>query len=156
MLIDRDSEVTIMRQCELLGVCRSSLYCRPKPVWQADLRLMRRIDELHLKHPFLGARRLARMLQREGFDVGRRYVGKGVRVSMDGKGRWVDNVLVERPWRSVKYEDIYLHAYETMRELKAALANYFDFYNTRRPHQNLDYRTPDDMHFGINEMKKAA
>jgi putative transposase len=52
---------------------------------------------------------------------------KGVRVSMDGKGRWVDNVFVERLWRSVKYEDLYLHAYETMRELKAALANYFDF-----------------------------
>ena len=213
-----------MRQCELLDLCRSSLYYRPKPVSPADLRLMRRIDELHLAHPFLGARRLARMLQREGVEVGRRHVGslmrlmgieaiyrkkrtslpgkghkiypyllggvaierpnqvwatdityvpmaqgfaylvaildlysrkvlafrvsnalatdfcvealeealarygapeifntdqgsqftaedftavllaKGVRVSMDGKGRWVDNVFVERLWRSVKYE----------------------------------------------------
>lgn len=81
---------------------------------------------------------------------------KGVRASMDGKGRWVDNVFVERLWRSVKYEDIYLHAYETMQELKTALANYFDFYNARRPHQSLDYRTPDEMYFGTNEMKKAA
>jgi putative transposase len=265
-----------MRQCELLGLCRSSLYYHPKPVSAADLRLMRRIDELHLAHPFLGARRLARMLKREGFDVGRRHVGslmqlmgieaiyrkkrtsipdqghkiypyllrnvaierpnqawasditylpmakgfaylvaildlysrkvlsfrvsnamatdfcvealeealtrygapeifntdqgsqftaedftqplhaKGVRVSMDGKGRWVDNVFVERLWRSVKYEDIYLHAYETLREVKAALASYFSFYNARRPHQNLDYRTPDEMYFGTNEMKKAA
>ena len=64
-----------MRQCELLGLCRSSLYYHPKPVSDADLKLMRRIDELHLKHPFLGARRLARMLEREGFDVGRRHVG---------------------------------------------------------------------------------
>ena len=265
-----------MRQCELLGLCRSSLYYQPKPVSQADLKLMRRIDELHLKHPFLGARRLARMLQREGFDVGRRHVGtlmqlmgveaiyrkkrtsipdqghkiypfllgnvtierpnqawasditylpmakgfaylvaildlysrkvlsfrvsnamstdfcvealeealtrygapeifntdqgsqftaddftqplqaKGVRVSMDGKGRWIDNVFVERLWRSVKYEDIYLHAYETPREVKAALASYFSFYNARRPHQSLDYRTPDEMYFGTDEMKKAA
>ena len=265
-----------MRQCELLGLCRSSLYYHPKPVSQADLALMRRIDELHLKHPFLGARRLARMLQREGIEVGRRHVGtllqlmgieaiyrkrrtsipdkghkiypyllgtvaierphqvwaaditylpmakgfaylvaildlysrkvlsfrvsnamstdfcvealeealtrygapeifntdqgsqftaedftqpleaRGVRVSMDGKGRWVDNVFVERLWRSVKYEDIYLHAYETVREVKVALASYFSFYNGRRPHQALHYRTPDEMYFGTDEMKKAA
>ena len=265
-----------MRQCELLGLCRSSLYYHPKPVSEADLALMRRIDELHLKHPFLGARRLARMLQREGIEVGRRHVGtlmqlmgieaiyrkrrtslpdkghkiypyllgtvaierpnqvwaaditylpmakgfaylvaildlysrkvlsfrvsnamstdfcvealeealtrygapeifntdqgaqftaedftqpleaRGVRVSMDGKGRWVDNVFVERLWRSVKYEDIYLHAYETVSEVKVALASYFSFYNARRPHQSLEYRTPDEMYFGTDEMKKAA
>lgn len=265
-----------MRQCQLLGLCRSSLYYHPKPVSQADLALMRRIDELHLKHPFLGARRLARMLQREGIEVGRRHVGtlmqlmgieaiyrkrrtslpdkghkiypyllgtvaierpnqvwaaditslpmakgfaylvaildlysrkvlsfrvsnamstdfcvealeealtrygapeifntdqgaqftaedftqpleaRGVRVSMDGKGRWVDNVFVERLWRSVKYEDIYLHAYETVSEVKVALASYFSFYNARRPHQSLEYRTPDEMYFGTDEMKTAA
>ena len=64
-----------MRQCELLDLCRSSLYYQPKPVSAADLALMRRIDELHLRHPFLGARRLARMLKREGFEVGRCHVG---------------------------------------------------------------------------------
>ena len=64
-----------MRQCELLDVCRSGLYYRPKPVSERDLKLMRRFDELHLAHPFLGARRLARMLQREGVEVGRRHVG---------------------------------------------------------------------------------
>ena len=265
-----------MRQCELLDLCRSSLYYQPRPVSPADLALMRRIDELHLAHPFLGARRLARMLQREGIEVGRRHVGtlmglmgieaiyrkkrttipekghkvypyllgnvaieqrnqawvaditylpmargfaylvaildlysrkvlawrvsnamttdfcvealeealtrfgapeifntdqgsqftaedftnpleaKGVRVSMDGKGRWVDNVFVERLWRSVKYEDLYLHAYETLREVNAALARYFSFYNARRPHQSLEYRTPDELYFGTSEMKKAA
>jgi putative transposase len=265
-----------MRQCELLDVCRSSLYYQPKPVSPADLALMRRIDELHLAHPFLGARRLARMLERSGLKVGRRHVGslmalmgieaiyrkrrtslpaqghkiypylltnvtierpnqvwatdityvpmaqgfaylvaildlysrkvlsfrlsnamstdfcvealeaalarygapdifntdqgaqftaeaftevllaKGVRVSMDGKGRWVDNVFVERLWRSVKYEDIYLHAYESVRELKTALACYFEFYNVRRPHQSLDYRAPDEMYFATVDMKKAA
>lgn len=265
-----------MRQCELLDLCRSSLYYHPKPVPPGDLRRMRRIDELHLAHPFLGARRLARMLQREGLEVGRRHVGslmrlmgieaiyrkkrtsipqkghkiypyllgtvaikrpnqawaaditylpmakgfaylvaildlysrkvlsfrvsnamstdfcvealqealtrycapeifntdqgaqftaeeftavllaKGVQVSMDGKGRWIDNVFVERLWRSVKYEEIYLHAYETVREVKAALVSYFGFYNARRPHQSLEYRTPDEMYFGTSEMKKAA
>jgi putative transposase len=268
--------VTIRRQCELLDVCRSSLYYQPKPVSAADLALMRRIDELHLAHPFLGARKLARMLQREGIEVGRRHVGtlmrlmgieaiyrkkrtsiaakghkiypyllagvaierpnqvwatdityvpmaqgfaylvaildlysrkvlsfrvsnamstdfcvealeealtryatpeifntdqgaqftaedftavllaKGVRVSMDGKGRWIDNVFVERLWRSVKYEDIYLHAYQSVRELKTALACYFEFYNARRPHQSLEDRTPDEVYFGTDNMKKAA
>ena len=265
-----------MRQCELLDVCRSSLYYRPAPVSAADLALMRAIDELHLKHPFLGARRLAQMLKRNGREVGRRHVGtlmrlmgieaiyrkrrttiaakghkvypyllgnvaierpnqawaaditylpmakgfaylvavldlysrkvlafrisnamtpefcieavqealtrygtpeifnsdqgsqfttedftqpleaKGVRLSMDGKGRWIDNVFVERLWRSVKYEDLYLHAYETPREVKDALTRYFSFYNAVRPHQNLDYRTPDELYFGIDTMKKAA
>ena len=65
----------ITRQCELLEVCRSSLYYQPKPVSAADLVLMRRLDELHLKHPFLGARRLVQMLLREGSKVGRRHVG---------------------------------------------------------------------------------
>ena len=81
---------------------------------------------------------------------------KGVRVSMDGKGRWIDNVFVERLWRSVKYEDLYLHAYETPREVKAALTRYFSFYNASRPHQNLDYRTPDELYFGIDTARKAA
>jgi putative transposase len=75
---------------------------------------------------------------------------------MDGKGRWIDNVFVERLWRSVKYEQIYLHAHETMRELKTALTSYFGFYNTRRPHQSLKYRTPDEVYFGTGKLKKAA
>jgi putative transposase len=265
-----------MRQCELLEVCRSSLYYTPKPVSAADLALMRALDELHLRYPFLGARRLAQMLRRAGFEVGRRHVGtlmrlmgieaiyrkrrtsipakghriypyllgnvaierpnqawaaditylpmaqgfaylvavldlysrkvlafrvsnamssefcieaveealmrfgapeifntdqgsqftdedfvkpleaKGVRVSMDGRGRWIDNVFVERLWRSVKYEDIYLHAYETPREVTAALTRYFTFYNAARPHQSLEYRTPDELYFGIDAVRRAA
>ena len=81
---------------------------------------------------------------------------KGVRVSMDGKGRWIDNVFVERLWRSVKYEDLYLHAYATPREVRAALIRYFSFYNAARPHQSLDYRTPDELYFAINPTRKAA
>jgi len=278
-MIDRDWDTTalsIMRQCELLGLSRSSLYYRPQPIAESDLRLMRRLDELHLTHPFLGARRLARLLQREGVDVGRRHVGtlmvlmgieaiyrkkrtsvpakghriypyllrdlvierpnqvwatdvtylpmaqgfaylvaildlysrkvlafrvsntrapdfciealgealrrhgapeifntdqgsqftdedftavlaaKDVRISMDGKGRWIDNVFVERLWRSVKYESIYLHAYETPREVRVALARYFEFYNAHRPHQSLGYRTPNEIYFGTRARKGAA
>jgi putative transposase len=66
----------------------------------------------------------------------------GVAVSMDGKGRWADNVFVERLWRSVKYENIYLNCYECVPELQAGLKGYFPFYNEVRPHQSLDYRTP--------------
>ena len=83
-------------------------------------------------------------------------LAKGVRVSMDGKGRWVDNVFVERLWRSVKYEDLYLHAYDTLREVKSALASYFGFYNARRVHQSLDYLTPDEVYWGAGAMKQAA
>ena len=83
-------------------------------------------------------------------------LAKRVRVSMDGKGRWVDNVFVERLWRSVKYESIYLHAYETPREVTVALARYFEFYNAHRPHQSLDYRTPDEMYVGTQERNEAA
>jgi putative transposase len=265
-----------MRQCELLDLSRSSVYYRPQPISTADLTLMRRIDELHLAHPFFGSRRLARMLQRAGVAVGRLHVAtlmrlmgieaiyrkkrtsirapghkiypyllrdvaierpnqvwatditylpmakgfaylvaivdlysrkvlawrvsnamttefcvealqealscygtpeifntdqgsqftaedftapllaQGVRVSMDGKGRWVDNVFVERLWRSVKYEHIYLHAHESVREVKTALRGYFDFYNASRPHQSLDYQTPDEMYFGHDKLKQAA
>jgi putative transposase len=71
----------------------------------------------------------------------------GIAISMDGKGRWVDNVFVERLWRSVKYEDVYLHAYETPAQLRSGLAGYFDLYNTRRRHSALDRRTPDAVYF---------
>jgi len=268
--------LSILHQCKLLGLCRSSLYYHPKPLSEADLALMRRIDELHLAHPFLGARKLARMLKREGVEVGRRHVGslmrlmgieaiyrkkrtslpqkghsiypyllrdvaierpnqvwaaditylpmaqgfaylvaildlysrkvlsfrvsnamttefcvealqealmrygapeifntdqgaqftdedfteplanKKIRISMDGKGRWIDNVFVERLWRSVKYECTYLYAYETPREVRLALTDYFHFYNARRPHQSLDYQTPDEVYFATGEMKRAA
>ena len=73
-------------------------------------------------------------------------------ISMDGKGRWVDNVFVERLWRSVKYEDVYLHAYETLTALRAGLTGYFQFYNGRRRHR----RTPDVVYFGATGFSTAA
>jgi putative transposase len=71
-----------------------------------------------------------------------RLESAGVAVSMDGKGRCLDNVFVERLWRSVKYEDVYLRGYETVGQLRAGLSAYFAFYNGQRRHQSLDYRTP--------------
>ncbi len=255
------------RRCELLDVARSSAYYHPEPVSEADLALMRLIDEIHLKRPFYGSRRMRDELEDRGHKVNRKRIqrlmrqmglralyprrrtsqpGKGhkiypyllrdlsieranqawatdicylpmakgfmylvaimdwhsrrvlswrvsntldtdfciealeealqrfgapdifntdqgsqftseaftgvlkdqgINISMDGKGRWVDNVFVERLWRSVKYEDVYLRAYETPTELRAGLARYFDFYNTRRRHSALDRRTPDAVYF---------
>lgn len=275
-MIDRGAEVTVKRQAELLDLSRSSVYYTPRPLSERDLKLMRRIDELHLKWPFYGARKLARELRKEGHDVGRRHVttlmrrmgiealyrrprtsipargaalypyllsglaierpnqvwssditylpmahgflylvaildvasrkvlafrlsntlttdfclealeealakfGKpeifntdqgsqftgeewtqklkeaGVAISMDGKGRWIDNVFIERLWRSVKYEEVYLHAYANGTEARRALTSYFSFYNERRSHQSLDYRTPDEVYLGALLTAAAA
>ncbi len=249
------------RQCELLGLSRSSLYYEPVPETADNLRLMRLIDQEYTAHPFLGSRRMTRWLVQQGEAVNRkrvqrlmrlmgleaiypkpklsvagrghriypyllrdvnierpdqvwstdityvplargfmylaaiidwysRYVlawqlsntldgsfcldlleealgrGKpevfntdqgvqytaqawtgrleraGVAVSMDGRGRCLDNVFVERLWRSVKYEDIYIHRYEMVPQLQQGLGRYFPYYNEERFHQSLDYRTP--------------
>ncbi len=66
----------------------------------------------------------------------------GIRISMDGKGCWRDNVFVERLWRSIKYEEAYLHAYDSVSQARAGITRYVAFYNTRRPHQSLDGRPP--------------
>lgn len=70
-----------------------------------------------------------------------------IRISMDGKGRWMDNVMIERLWRSLKYECIYLHAFETGSEVRQGLTHWIDFYNTRRPHSSLDDKTPDEAYW---------
>jgi putative transposase len=264
------------RRCELLNVARSSAYYRPEPVSAQDLTLMRRIDEIHLRLPFYGSRRMRDELEDRGHVVNRKRVqrlmrlmglralyprqrtsqpGKGhkiypyllrdlaieranqvwatdicyipmakgfmylvaimdwhsrrvlswrvsntldtdfciealeeairrygapdifntdqgsqftseaftgvlkdqgIAISMDGKGRWVDNVFVERLWRSVKYEDVYLRAYETPARLRNGLARYFEFYNTRRRHSALDRRTPDAVYFEQDTRQRAA
>ena len=270
-MIDRGSKLSVTRQCEMLDLNRTGVYYTPRPVSQADLKLMRRIDELHLEQPFSGARKLAKHLQREGFEIGRLHVttlmrrmgmealyrkprtsiaargasiypylldhlvidrpnqvwatditylpmahgfmylaaildvasrkvlafrtsntlttdfcvealqealarygtpeifntdqgsqftsadwtdvlkGHDIRISMDGKSRWIDNVFIERLWRSVKYENVYLHAYEDGRQLQAGLTKYFHFYNERRLHQSHDYRTPGEVYYDRND-----
>jgi len=275
-MIDRSHELPIIRQAQALRLARSSVYYKPRPVSAEDLKLMRRIDELHLEHPFAGARMLRDLLRREGVVVGRRHVAtlmkrmgiaaiyrrpntskpapghkiypyllRGVKIvrpnhvwatdisyipmrrgfvylaavvdvasrrvlahrvsitmeaefcvealkealakhgrpeifntdqgsqftgndftsvlldakiaiSMDGKGAWRDNVFVERLWRSVKYEEVYLRAYDSVSEARASIARYLAFYNERRPHSSLDARTPDEAYFGCGETVMAA
>ena len=276
-MIDREHDLPIARQAKALGVSRGSLYYLPKPVSPDDLVLMRRIDELHLEHPFAGARMLRRFLRREGFtDLGRKHVGTLMRrmgikalyrkpntsrrngkhavypyllrhlevtrpnqvwamdityipmargfvylaavldwhsrrvlawrlsismettfctdaveeaialygvpdifntdqggqftseaftgllkehkiqISMDGKGCWRDNVFVERLWRTVKYEEVYLRAYETVSHARESLAKYFRFYNERRCHSRLANQTPDQVYFNPLPLPKAA
>ena len=275
-MIDRNHALPVTRQAKALGVSRSSVYYIPRPVPAEDLKLMRRLDELHLDHPYAGTRMLRDLLRREGVTVGRRHVstlmkrmgieaiyrrpntskptpghkiypyllrgmkierpnqvwatdisyipmrrgfvylvavidvftrrilshrlsitmeaefcvealkealtkyGKPeifntdqgsqftsidftkvlldlkVSISMDGKGAWRDNVFVERLWRSVKYEEVYLRAYESVTEARASLGRYLAFYNERRPHSSLDGRTPDEAYFGKQDKVMAA
>jgi putative transposase len=81
---------------------------------------------------------------------------RNIRISMDGKGRWVDNVFVERLWKSVKYEEIYLHAYDSVAQAQQGIQRYFTFYNERRPHSSLDGQTPDSVYFNSLSLKQAA
>ena len=275
-MIDRTHSLPVSRQCQLLGLNRSTVYYQPIGASDEDLQLMRRIDEMHLKRPFYGSRRIRDWLQDEGFAVNRKRVqrlmrqmgitalypkantsrpGKGhkiypyllkgleidrpnqvwatdicyvpmargfvyvvaimdwysrkvlawrvsntmdadfcvealeealrrygapeifntdqgaqftseaftgalkaagIRISMDGKGRWVDNVFVERLWRSLKYEEVYLKAYETVAEARQGMANYFRFYNRERRHQSLNRQTPDQVYEGSAMWPAAA
>lgn len=81
---------------------------------------------------------------------------EGVAISMDGKGSWRDNVFVERLWRSVKYEEVYLRAYDSVAEARASLGRYLNFYNCKRPHSSLDARTPDRAYFDHQPTAMAA
>ena len=263
-MIDSSHELSISRQAKLAGISRGSVYYLPKPVSAADLVLMRRIDALHLEHPFMGARMLRDQLNRQGFKVGRKHVGtlmermgiealyrkpgtskrnpghkiypyllrgltinranqvwaldttyipmakgfvyltavvdwasrkvlatkvaitleschavdalqeafmrhgkpeivntdqgsqftahefvqavkaQGCDISMDGRGAWRDNVFVERLRKSVKYERVYLHAYDSVTEARRSIMQYMDWYNRARPHSILGKKTPDE------------
>ena len=277
MMIDRNHTLPLSRQAELLDISRGAVYYQARPISEADLALMRRIDELlHLRHPFMGARMLRRMLAQEGIHVGRRHIGtlmrrmgiaalapqpgtskahpghkkypyllrnvaitcanqvwamdttyiplahgfayltavvdvasrqilahkvattreshhaveileqayaryglpdivnvdqgsqftaeeftaavldRGVKLSMDGKGAWRDNVFAERIWRSVKYERVYLMAYESVSAARADVAEYIDWYNTERPHSSLDDQTPEQTYWQLLPMMKMA
>jgi putative transposase len=81
---------------------------------------------------------------------------RGIRISMDGKGCWRDNVFVERLWKTIKYEHVYLHAYDGVSDARTKLASYLDFYNRRRPHTALDRHTPDDRYFSSQPQQQAA
>jgi putative transposase len=276
-MIDRRHDLSITRQAELLGMSRGMVYYLPRPVSTADLALMRAIDELHLEHPFMGARMLRRQLARKGVYAGRRHIAtlmrrmgiealapqpgtskaqpghkiypyllrklaivranqvwaldttyipmargfvyltavvdvasrrtlahkvaitleacharelieqafarygtpeivntdqgsqftaetftevvltRGCKLSMDGRGAWRDNVFVERLWRSVKYERVYLKAYDSVSAARADIADYFHWYNTDRPHSSLDNITPEQAYLRLlPQLAKAA
>ena len=80
----------------------------------------------------------------------------GIHISMDGRGRWMDNVFIERLWRSVKYEEVYLRAYDSVAEARSSLGSYLAFYNRKRPHSSLDGRTPDHVYSARLAAAEAA
>jgi len=276
-MIDREHELPLTRQSQILEISRSSLYYNAVPISSEDLELMRLIDELHMEYPFMGSRSIRDQLQDKGHQVGRQHVSTlmkkmgiaamyrkpktstphpdhrvypyllrgleitranqvwaadityipmargfcylvaimdwasrkvlawrlsntldasfcvealrealarygtpeifntdqgsqftsddftgilqshGISISMDGRGRWMDNVFIERLWWSVKYQDVYLKAYVSIAETRKGLTKYFDFYNRRRRHQGLDRRTPDNVYLStLPQMKVAA
>ena len=275
-MIDPEHELPLVRQADLLGLSRGSLYYKNRPVTAAALAIMRRIDELHLEYPFAGSRMLGDLLRGEGVEIGRERVARMMRrmdivaiyrrpntskpspghkiypyllrglavdrpnqvwatdityipmargfvylvavvdwftrrvlswrlstgmevdfcleaveealakygrpgifntdqgsqftsaaftglllenkitISMDGRGAWRDNVFVERLWRSVKYEEVYLRAYNSVAEARASIGRYLEFYNRKRPHSSLDARTPDHAYFNHLPLAAAA
>jgi putative transposase len=276
-MIDRNHDLSVVRQCQILALARSTAYYTPKPTSTEDLALMRRIDELHLEYPFAGSRMLRDMLRHEGQTVGRQRIRRlmkqmgiealyrkpntsrrhaahlvypyllrnlsidrpnhvwatdityipmrrgfvylvaivdwysrrvlawrlsntlttdfcidalqeaitrygtpeifntdqgcqftsseftgqlkahNIRISMDGKGCWRDNVFVERLWRTIKYDEVYLKAYESVSHAKASLGQFIFFYNSRRPHQSFAGMTPDMIYFaGLQKENFAA
>jgi putative transposase len=81
---------------------------------------------------------------------------QGIAMSMDGKGAWRDNVFIERFWKTLKYQEVYLRAYDTVSEARSSIARYVEFYNARRPHSSIDDYMPDEVYFGSQEMEAAA
>jgi putative transposase len=276
-MINPQHDLAISRQAKLLDLSRSAVYYVPRAISEADLKLMRHLDALHLEHPFMGARMLKRELAKEGIEVGRRHIGtlmrrlnieamapkpgtskprlghtvypyllrhititeanqvwaldttyipmaqgfvyltavidvasrrvlahkvattmeayhaveimeaafaqfgtpdivntdqgsqftavefaqtvlsRGAKLSMDGRGAWRDNVFVERLWRTIKYERVYLRAYDSVSEARADIAEYIDWYNAQRGHTSIDDKTPDQAYWRmLPEMKMAA
>jgi putative transposase len=243
-MIDREHDLSIARQAEVLKISRGSVYYLPRPVPDADLAIMRRmgIEALyrrprttrpepgHKIYPYLlrgmaiirpnqvwamdlthipmarrfvylaaaglhagcchggcrspwrlrSASRLRRMLwramasrrsqrdakhRRDNTDQGSQFTSQaftgvladnGIAISMDGKGAWRDNVFVERLWRSVKYEEVYLRAYDSVGDARQSIGQYLDFYNGRRPHSSLDGRRPDQAYFTPLPIRMAA
>jgi len=268
-LVDSNARPSMRRQCELLGVNRSSLYYEPVESDAEELALMQRMDALHLRHPFFGSRMMTQTLKAQGVAINRKRVQRlmrvmalestapkpntskaapehmvypyllrnlkisrvsqvwasdityipmargfaylvaiidwysrrvlswrlsntletafclealqealrryrrpeifntdqgsqftsadftdalldqGIKISMDGKGRYLDNIFVERLWRSLKYEEVYLHAYETLPEARVGIGGYFKFFNDERPHKALGYQTPTGFFDGL-------
>ncbi len=276
MLEVNHSELSLVRQCELVSIARSSYYYQPKSESEFNLALMRLIDAQYLRTPWYGSRQMSRHLRRQGYRVNRKrirrlmrkmglvavapapntsrrhpqhavypYLLRGmeitqadqvwcadvtylpmahgflylvaimdwrsrrvlswqlsntleadfcvealqeaieqhgcpaifntdqgsqftstdwidelkansIKISMDGKGRWMDNVFIERLWRSLKYECVYLNAFDNMKEAKEKINTWIDYYNHERPHSSLNDQTPNEVYEGIEPLSLAA
>jgi len=139
-MIDRSHALPSKRQAQELGISQGSVCYLPRPVSPADLAIMRRIDGLYLEFPFAGSRMLR----------------DKIACRMDAPGTWRDNFIVERLWRSVKYEEVYLRAYGGVSEARASIARYLGFYKGKRPHSSLAAKTPDQAYFDNLLVKMAA
>ena len=83
-------------------------------------------------------------------------IENGIKISMDGKGRWADNAYIERFWRTIKWEAVHLHSFDSIAQAKEVIANYIRFYNQVRPHQSLNYKTPDEIYNRFSTQKKQS
>jgi putative transposase len=166
-MIEPAHDLAISKQAKALNISRGSVYYLPRPMPEAELALMRRLDRLHLEFPFAGSRMLRGLLAAEGCKIGRRHVKTLMkRMGIEALYRrprttkpepaWRDNVFVERLWRSVKYEEVHLRAYESVSEARTSTGRYLDFYNGRRPHSSLDGITPDQAYFTPLPLRLAA
>ena len=125
-MIDPTHKLPISRQTKLLGLARSTAYYQPKPVADSDLALMAAMDRLHLAYPFMGSRALR------------------------------DNVLIERFWKTIKYQEVYLKAYESTSDARANIRRFIDFYNAVRGHSSLQGQPPDSVCFNNTGAAIAA
>ena len=136
MIDPSHSRLAIVRRCELVSISRSSFYREPAAESEETLRLMRLLDEQFLETPWYGSQQMARHLRRNG---------------------WMDNVFIERLWRSLKYECVFMNAFETGSEARIGIGRWIEYYNTDRPHSAFAGRTPDEVYaMQANEEKLAA
>ncbi len=156
-MVSKDEKLSIRQQCVLLGLCRTSLYYTASEETAENLEIMRLLDRQYAITPFYGQRRLQAWLAEKGHleivnsDQGSQLTSadyvellkdNGIAISMDSRGRALDDIFIERLWRSVKQEYVYLNPCETGDELWRGLDRYFRFYNNERLHQSLGYKTP--------------
>ena len=137
-MIDPERDLPIKQQAEVLGIARSTVYYEPRPISEEDLWLMRRLDELHLNCIEAVEEALSQTERPETYNTGQGsqfpsddLTGllrkNGIDISMDDKGRWRDNVFVEQVWKSIKYEEVCLHANETVQEATTSIGKYLEF-----------------------------
>jgi transposase InsO family protein len=138
-----DSSLSLRHQCRLLGCYRSTFYYRPIQVSAQELDLMSAFERFGEPEYFNSDQEV----QITSLKYQKLFDGHETKISMDGKGHWVDNVIIERFWWSLKYEDSYLKCYDNATELYEELTSYMKFYNEQRIHSSLSYKKPKEVYF---------